>query len=287
MTGQTEHMEVAPRMWDKSLAAAYNKKTHREQQKEETPIEADVSNVTNANASVEGGGRVVAAASLSFFSRLKTYLLPAIFVICILVVAYIVWTYFTKYRNKKEESIEAINESDLPLLEAPSQLKSAAVIIASEDTSKYEYDSDSTADDEIVSQFTNRPLSTITEITSSEEESKESEREEDDEDEEEEDEEEEDEEEEEEDEEEEDEEEEEEEDEEEEEEEEEGPDIDQIEELIKNHGGDLQNDLELEMVEDFTNVVEPYIPFELENTVSEMPVAKVVRKARKPKRVTL
>ena len=290
MTGQSDHMEVAPRMWDKSLAAAYSKqpsKTGPAKPVSDSNEAEEVNQIMPAPTKVGSVDQAVAVASVSFFSKLKTYLIPAIFVICIIVVVYIVWKYITKYRNQKVEEIEAINETDLPRLEeSPSQLRSAAAIISSEDTSRYEYDSDSSADEEVVPAFAKRQMTTIEELE--EEKEEEDEEDEEDEEEEEEEEEEEDEDEEEDEEEEEEEEEEGEEDEdyepEEEEEDDAGPDILEIEELIKNHGGMHDElDLTMSMDEGYGNVVEPYIPFE----EPVAPAAKAPKKPRKVKRITL
>ena len=137
MSSQVDHMEVAPRMWDKSLAAAYSPKVRElEPVQEEHDIVVATSNSTNVEPT---GKAVVAASTVSLFTRMKTYLLPAVVVICILILGYVTWTYYTKYRQKKSEETPVIDAGDIPEAE---QLKNPALIVASEDTTKYEYDSD-------------------------------------------------------------------------------------------------------------------------------------------------
>ena len=146
MATQSDHMEVAPRMWDKSLAAS----------RIVTPVKSNVAEdsfemMHSDPIELNENGSSVIEASTTLFSKLKTYLLPAIFVICILVIVYVGWTYFTKYRNKKvipADVIEHIDESDIKAID-DNPLRSAMDIINSEDTSKYEYDSDTTEEEQI------------------------------------------------------------------------------------------------------------------------------------------
>lgn len=117
-----DHVEVAPRMWDKTIAATYAPKS------KEPPEVAEA--IQSA----------VVKHTPSLFDKLKTYLIPALFVFSIIMVSYVLWKYFTKYRNAKAVSkIPTIEASELS---EKKQSINPAQIVASEDLSKYEYDSD-------------------------------------------------------------------------------------------------------------------------------------------------
>ena len=131
-----DHMEVAPRMWDKTIAATYTSKKKEDADTEEDDTVIEV-------AAKSGGAAVVAAATtaassaiqdMSFFTRFKTYLMPALFVLCFIVVSYILWKYFTKYKNEPKKETPVIQASDLD--------EDPMAILASEDLHKYELDSD-------------------------------------------------------------------------------------------------------------------------------------------------
>ena len=135
-----DHMEVAPRMWDKTIAATYTSK-----KKEDVDIEEE-DNVVEV-AAKSGGAAVVAAATtaasaavqdMSFFTRFKTYLMPALFVLCFIVVLYILWKYFTKYKNENKQE----NKQETPVIQASELDEDPMAILASEDLHKYELDSD-------------------------------------------------------------------------------------------------------------------------------------------------
>jgi tRNA_anti-like len=132
---QAEHMEVAPRMWDKTIAAKY---THSSKKTHEDPSDQSVDTV----ATIIDKPVVVAGGVLSLASRLKSYLIPALFVVCLIVVVYVTWTYFTKYRNaRKEDNTNMIAEDDIKRIETARALN-PQLIIQTEDMTKYEYDSD-------------------------------------------------------------------------------------------------------------------------------------------------
>lgn len=79
------HIEDAPRMWDKSIAAS-------------------LINNNNTNTARPATGTVNDANSLvdvSLVARLKPYLIPVMLIGCVLVVVYVLWKYFTKYRKAK------------------------------------------------------------------------------------------------------------------------------------------------------------------------------------------
>ncbi len=133
MTSTADHIEVAPRMWDKTIAANYVKKVKSE-------VSVDTINKNDQPIDQQP--------MPSLFTNLKKYLLPAIFVFSIIIVCYVLWKYFTKYRNAKIESkITTISEKELaPPIEPSKNKINPAAIIASEDLSKYEYDSDDEQD---------------------------------------------------------------------------------------------------------------------------------------------
>lgn len=146
MAAQVDHIEVAPRMWDKSISAVYTsskdlkdskakKKEEPEDDKTSTEFEvATKSAGSNAEIAIVGG-------AASAFARWKAYLLPAVFVISFILVMYILWKYFTKYRNKKnqEESLNTIHESELV---NSNKIEDPMLILDTEDLSKYEYESE-------------------------------------------------------------------------------------------------------------------------------------------------
>lgn len=153
MGTQVDHLEVAPRMWDKTLAASYMPN-----------ISPTDSSVPMADPNATSGGvsgtrtttthRVPNPPTLSFFARFRAYLIPAIFIICLLIVAYILWKYFTKYRNSK------IANGECPAMKCPntdSSLSDPITLIQSEDMSKYEIDSDEEDDDDTKRTTPTRP----------------------------------------------------------------------------------------------------------------------------------
>ena len=150
-----DHIEVAPRMWDYTIAAT------------STPKEADIPNepapIINEPAVVNN----VAASGL--LMRLKTYLIPIAFILGVIIVVYVLWKYFTKYRNKK--NAQALNVAQSSDNEDPS-LKTKptdpAHIIEHEDMSKFEYESD---EEEKPRVRFNQRFETIEEETSDDEES--------------------------------------------------------------------------------------------------------------------
>jgi hypothetical protein len=132
---QAEHMEVAPRMWDKTIAATYtpsSKKSLPSRDRDEERL-ADTAIVPTV---------LISGGAFSLIDRLKSYLLPAFFVICLLVVVYVVWTYFTKYRNARKPTDATIMIGEEDIKQTVSKTIDPQTIIQSEDMSKYEYDSD-------------------------------------------------------------------------------------------------------------------------------------------------
>ena len=123
----TPHVEVVPRIVDNDIAATYNKKQPEvKSSKQSTP--------DNALSTVATAGVAIAKSSKSnkFFATIKEYLMPAIFVICLIIIICILWKYFTKYRKEKSN----VGASNVP---PPKTLPESA----NEDLSKYMTDSES------------------------------------------------------------------------------------------------------------------------------------------------
>lgn len=155
------HIDVAPRMWDKTIAASYapERKQARVLQEEQpvcveqTPSESEV-----ACAAV--------STSMSWFCRLKTYLLPIIFVIAVIIVIYVFWKYYTKYRQQAQTKKIALEEQ--------AKIKAMADNDPSEeeDMSKYECDSDDEDEERSIKGKGLPPILETSENESSEEECK-------------------------------------------------------------------------------------------------------------------
>lgn len=130
-----DHVEVAPRMWDKRIAANYIRE-NKEEEHHASPSGDEV----QSHDLVPETAMVLVGGKLTLLQKLKTYLLPAAFVIGFLLVVYIIYTYVTKYRKSKKDDdrFETIQESDIK----HSKQQNALNLIHSEDLSKYEFDSD-------------------------------------------------------------------------------------------------------------------------------------------------
>ncbi len=115
----TEHIEVAPRMWDKTIAAPYTPGTK-----------------PAAEAPPEQSAERVVVPAVGLLYKLKTYLLPVVFVLALIVVIYILWKYFTKYRKQKAEAALMLGGHTSPQADNP-------LATIEDDTSKYECGSDS------------------------------------------------------------------------------------------------------------------------------------------------
>ncbi len=145
-----DHVEVAPRMWDKRIAANYI----RDNKEEERGATLDNEDEQPHDLAPEAVMTLVGG-KLTLIQKLKTYLLPAAFVIGFLIVVYVIYTYVTKYRNSKKGAnrFETIQESDI----TQNKQQNALNLIQSEDLSKYEFDSDADSVDD-------QQLSTIEEL---------------------------------------------------------------------------------------------------------------------------
>lgn len=124
---QVDHMEVAPRMWDKSLAASYIPKNQQEEKSEDSSEERPAQVVVPA-----------ATVALGFMDKLKMYLVPALLILGIIVSIYILWKYFMIYRNNKTAAPEELATPSEP----PSNIINPQQLIKTEDMSKYEVESE-------------------------------------------------------------------------------------------------------------------------------------------------
>jgi hypothetical protein len=119
MSSSPQHLEVVPRIIDEGLSSSYKPSVKKE--------EDAVSEQQAIDPIVAASAVVHKTVSSSFFSKLKEYLMPAIFMVCLIIVVYILWKYFTKYRSN-------INK---PISQVPQQ-----AILGAEDLSKYTAESE-------------------------------------------------------------------------------------------------------------------------------------------------
>lgn len=106
-------------MWDQSIA-----------------VEPSTNEATSAVETSGIGPVIEAVATSGPWKKLKTILIPAVLVIAVIMVAYILWKYFTKYRKAKPK-IPVIEEDEIVKPSSPAR------IIAMEDMSRFECESDS------------------------------------------------------------------------------------------------------------------------------------------------
>ena len=118
---QTQHLEVIPRIIDASIAVNYQKAE---------PLATPATPATSAPSAPpaptptpdniqKNNAAMVAAPTFTqrFFTAVKDYMIPILFVIVVIVCIYILWKYFTKYRTSTEEPIvvhEALTENTAP-----------------------------------------------------------------------------------------------------------------------------------------------------------------------------
>lgn len=126
---QVDHLEVAPRLWDKTFAVNLKKK-EPEQPKEENTVQERMDPETAS---------VVGVVALSTFDRIKQYLIPGIFIVALFIVAYVIWKYFTKYRKAKENTVDSEGEEKK---DNPNKIHPAKLIASIDDIDKYIVDSD-------------------------------------------------------------------------------------------------------------------------------------------------
>ncbi len=112
---QTQHLEVIPRIIDASIAVNYQK---AEPLATSAPSAPPASTPTPDNIQKNNAAMVAAPTfTQRFFTAVKDYMIPILFVIVVIVCIYILWKYFTKYRTSTEEPIvvhEALTENTAP-----------------------------------------------------------------------------------------------------------------------------------------------------------------------------
>ncbi len=112
---QTQHLEVIPRIIDASIAVNYQK---AEPLATSAPSAPSAPTPTPDNIQKNNAAMVAAPTfTQRFFTAVKDYMIPILFVIVVIVCIYILWKYFTKYRTSTEEPIvvhEALTENTAP-----------------------------------------------------------------------------------------------------------------------------------------------------------------------------
>lgn len=136
------HLEVVPRIIDDTIAASYKPTTNLQIPKDSTPAKViqehtNPDNIPNAPLTV----------TQKFFTTLSDYSIPILFSIFVFIIIYVVWKYWTTYRNPKQQMNN--NES---LIVTPNQnTDNDPPDVAndhSHDLSKYIIGSDEGSDDE-------------------------------------------------------------------------------------------------------------------------------------------
>jgi hypothetical protein len=115
----TPHIEVVPRIIDSSISATYQKPEPKAA--DPKPKEEKVVNVA---------APIALTFTQKFFRTVKDYTIPILFIILVIVVVYIFWKYFTKYRNQ-------------PAITSVIEQPKLTEIAPREDLSKYILDSSS------------------------------------------------------------------------------------------------------------------------------------------------
>ncbi len=110
-SSKSEHIDVIPRILDEKIAKQYSQRKAdiTQQQTTEQQLPPQNSNNNDDTESVDSSIHEDCQdlQSTSKPSMLKTiggYLLPALFIIALIIVIYIIWKYFTKYRNQQAEN---------------------------------------------------------------------------------------------------------------------------------------------------------------------------------------
>lgn len=148
----TPHLEVIPRIIDTSIAAAY-------QAPSETAETPTVFDKQDSAQSQQECNNVVASGSMTvtqkFFSTLRDYIIPILFIVAVIAIIYVLWKYWTTYRASTKEPIVA--EPNSNQLEVPTQSEHASSL----DLSKYILSNESSNGD---NESVQGKLSTIDEL---------------------------------------------------------------------------------------------------------------------------
>lgn len=94
----TPHLEVIPRIIDTSIAASYQSPA-KPASKESVEQPNDASTESKGSTTPTVVPYVPPTFTQKFFSKLKDYIVPILFIIAVMVVIYIVWKYWTTYRT--------------------------------------------------------------------------------------------------------------------------------------------------------------------------------------------
>ena len=151
----TPHLEVIPRIIDTSIAAAYQAPSETA----ETPTVFDKPDAPQ----VQQGGKVIMSdmpmtVTQKFFSTLRDYIIPILFIIAVIAIIYVLWKYWTTYRaSVKDVIVVEPKGNQLEALESPPQLDAASTL----DLSKYILSNESSNGD---NESAHGKLSTIDEL---------------------------------------------------------------------------------------------------------------------------
>lgn len=151
------HLEVIPRIIDSSIAAAYQ------------PLPKVSTEPVTKVASPDDGASKVAVVALpltvtqKFFATIKDYMIPILFIISVIVIIYVLWKYWTKYRTNPDAIVAPASDTTAQeVMRIPGPTPSP---IASADLSKYILSTDGSSEGDANS--VHGKLSTIDEDTES------------------------------------------------------------------------------------------------------------------------
>lgn len=136
------HLEVVPRIIDDTIAASYKPTTNLQIPKDSTPAKViqehtNPDNIPNAPLTV----------TQKFFTTLSDYSIPILFSIFVFIIIYVVWKYWTTYRNPKQQ----MNNNESLIVNPNQNTDNDPPDVAndhSHDLSKYIIGSDEGSDDE-------------------------------------------------------------------------------------------------------------------------------------------
>jgi flagellar biosynthesis GTPase FlhF len=136
------HLEVVPRIIDDTIAASYKPTTNLQIPKDSTPAKViqehtNPNNIPNAPLTV----------TQKFFTTLSDYSIPILFSIFVFIIIYVVWKYWTTYRNPKQQ----MNNNESLIVNPNQNTDNDPPDVAndhSHDLSKYIIGSDEGSDDE-------------------------------------------------------------------------------------------------------------------------------------------
>jgi hypothetical protein len=113
----TQHLEVVPRIIDPSIAASYQLPSKTSTNAESTKVIATKMRRDSHMAAVV----VPLTVTQKFFTTIKDYLVPILFIIATIVIIYVLWKYWTKYRTKVDTEAAMVMQHAANTLPADSQ----------------------------------------------------------------------------------------------------------------------------------------------------------------------